>query len=431
MYRLLVIAVLFLVLPPAVQAEGTVVETTFFSQSMGQEKELHVYLPEGYDSQGWGRYPVIYYLHGAGALLGHDDFSELVEALDQMIAAGIIKPVIAVMPDGFASPYPAAFYTGSILYGDLEGYMTGDLVAWMDQNYRTIPSHRKRVVMGHSMGGYGAVLYYGKHPDLYCGAAAVCGSGMDLPTMVGINLYGILAELGGVPPYYYSPTAGFANAVLFSMAGAFTPDLTNPPYFVELPLDEYANIIPEVWAVWLEHNLPEYLGWMSSDCGSTCPTIYFDAGTEDQFYTVPASNAFAANLDAMGIPYQYEIFEGGHFDKLDERFPIALEFLCGLMNHTWGWSMDQGSEPGNSAVIASHAASMDDGTVTFSLNVQARVALEVYDLSGRVVVSSAAGMLEQGTHILDCCTRDLSAGVYFYSITACGETVTGKIINTL
>ncbi len=63
------------------------------------------------------RYPVIYYLHGAGQL-GHDELLTLVSTLDQMIAYGSIWPVIVVRPDGFTSPYPVGFYTSSVLFGD-------------------------------------------------------------------------------------------------------------------------------------------------------------------------------------------------------------------------------------------------------------------------------------------------------------------------
>jgi len=435
MYRLLSTAALFLVFAFEAFAQGTVIDTSFFSPALGQEKSVQVYLPDGYGSRGCQRYPVIYYLHGAGSLLGHDEFPELVAVLDEMIAGCEIKPVILVKPYGFSSPYPASFYTSSILYGDLEGYMTEDLVAWMDSNFRTIPSHRKRAVMGHSMGGYGAIMFYGKHPDLYCCAAAVCGSGLDLPTMLAINIYGILAELGGVPPYIYNPSAGFANGVLFSMSGAFSPDLTNPPYYVDLPIDEYAGIVPEVWSLWMEHNLPQYLQLMADACGGDHASIYFDAGTLDQFYIVPASNAFADSLDAMGIDYEYQIFEGGHFDKLSERFPIAINFLCNEMHHSWGWSDFEDESamlPDPGSVFGFHSAVGGDcggsSLITFDLYVPGNVALDIYDGAGRIVETVFHGPMDAGLHTVDMDCAGLASGVYFYSIRSHGETAAGKIL---
>jgi len=109
MYRVLLTAMLLLALPLEVFAGGTVLNTSFFSPALGQEKSVQVYLPEGYQPQGSGRYPVIYYFHGAGILLGHNEFPTLVATLDEMIETQQIKPVIVVRPDGFSSPYPASF----------------------------------------------------------------------------------------------------------------------------------------------------------------------------------------------------------------------------------------------------------------------------------------------------------------------------------
>ncbi len=434
MYKLLVLAALLLVLPIEALAEGTLINTSFYSPTMGQEKSVRIYLPEGYETQGWRRCPVIYYLHGAGILLGHDEFLDVVEALDVMIANGEIKPVIAVCPDGFSSPYPSGFYTSSILYGDLEGYMTEDLITWTDDNFRTIPSWRKRAVMGHSMGGYGALKFYGQHSDLYCCVAAVCGSGLDLPVMLDINLQGVLGELTG-PPYIYNPLAGFANGVLFSMAGAFSPNLSNPPYYVDLPIDEDANYIPEVWALWMEHNLPQYLQGLDGNHGGNSPAIYFDAGTLDQFYILPACNAFADSLDLLGIEYEYQVFEGGHFDMLHERFPIALDFLCGYMHHKWGWSDNSLTSPSEElliSVIGYHSSFRGEGyresIITFDLHSSGYVVLDVYDVSGRKVETLLDNSMNAGLHTVTLDGSSLTDGVYFYSIRTQGEIVTGKIL---
>ena len=435
MYKLMAVAFLLLILPFSASGAGSVVETTFYSQALGQDRDVSVYLPDGYGNHWWMRYPVIYYLHGAGQLLGHDEWPTLVTALDQMIENGDIWPVIVVRPNGFTSPYPAGFYTSSALYGDVEGCMIDDLIQWTDSNYNTLPCKRKRAVMGHSMGAYGAIKYYGEHPDRYCAAAGVCISGADLTTMMGINIYGVLAELTG-PPYYYDPSAGFANGVLFSMSGAFSPDLSNPPYYVDLPIDEYANMIPEVWALWLEHDLVQYLGWMGTDCWWDQTTLYFDAGTEDQFYTVPACNAFAANLDAMGVDFEYQVFEGGHFDKLHERFPIALEFLCTAMHHKWGWWWDSecgccaeeamALNPMASSLITSHFAS--ERTVTFQLLEPADVTVTIYDAMGRMAASPVSGRLDSGRQSVSFAGENFASGMYFYTITTGGETVTGKLL---
>jgi enterochelin esterase-like enzyme len=434
MYRFLFAAMLLLVLPWEVFAGGTVVNTSFFSPAMGQEKSVQVYLPEGYQPQGSGRYPVVYYFHGAGPLLGHNEFPTLVATLDEMIAAHQIKPVILVRPDGFSSPYPASFYTSSVLYGDLEGYMSTDLIAWMDANYRTIPSRMKRALMGHSMGGYGALMYYGQHPDLYCCAAGVCASGLDLPSMLAINVYGVLAELQAMgqqgPPWVYTPSAGFANAVLFSMSGAFSPNLANPPFYVDLPLDPYANVVPEVWELWMQHNMPSLVQDLAYPPWRHDGRIYFDAGTQDQFYIMPSSNAFACSLDVMGIDYEYQVFEGGHFDKLDERFPVALDFICSAMHHNYG-GRDVGANPESVRIIDDHLGYADASgeiVVAFHMSAPGDVSLAVYDCAGRRVSLLHEGEMEPGGHTLRVSTRGLPSGMYLYGLTCGGDFTSGKVL---
>lgn len=436
MYRLMMASLLLLALPWEAFAGGTVLNTSFYSPALGQEKNVQVYLPEGYQPRGGGRYPVIYYFHGAGILLGHNEFPTLVAALDEMIETHQIKPVIVVRPDGFSSPYPASFYTSSALYGDLEGYMSTDLIAWTDANFRTIPSRMKRALMGHSMGGYGALMYYGQHPDLYCCAAGVCASGLDLPSMLAINVYGVLAELQAMgqqgPPWFYTPSAGFANAVLFSMSGAFSPNLANPPFYVDLPLDPYAQLVPEVWALWMQHNMPNLVQNLASPPWRHDGRIYFDAGTQDQFYILPSSNAFACSLDVMGIDYEYQVFVGGHFDKLTERFPIAIDFLCSAMHHKWGGSDGGERLPlAQSAVLGSHSGRVEPTGgigITFDLTVPADVTLAIYDCTGRRVSSLHEGTLGSGSHTVRMDAGGLPSGVYFYGIACDGELASGKLL---
>jgi hypothetical protein len=303
----------------------------------------------------------------------------------------------------------------------------------MDENYRTIPSARKRAIMGHSMGGYGALKYFAECHGSFCCAASVCGSGLDLPMTLSLNRQAILDELIG-PPYYYYPSAGFFNGVLFSMAGAFSPNLENPPYYVDIPLDERACIIPEIWESWMDHNLPRYMREVAGLQEET-PAIYLDGGTLDEFNILPACKVFADSLEAMGIPCEFQIFEGGHFDKLHERFPIAIEFLCSYMHHSWGWndnapsSMD--TAPADEA-LGWHSALRDtDGSenqISFELLIPGNVVMELYDMSGRKVETLLDGSLEPGVHSVFP-SGDLADGMYLYSIRSGDCFVSGKLLN--
>lgn len=98
-------------------AQGGTVETltyqtrAYATDSREVEKTAHVYLPAGYDPEG--QYNILYLLHGTGDneaawLLEHSENKDMV---DQLIARGVIEPLIIVTP---------TFYVEDDCAGDLD-----------------------------------------------------------------------------------------------------------------------------------------------------------------------------------------------------------------------------------------------------------------------------------------------------------------------
>jgi poly(3-hydroxybutyrate) depolymerase len=205
-------------------AAGTVISDSFYSDALGGTRYMRIYLPEGYDTSGID-YPVVYFFHGGGS--NHMGYSYIYGHVDTLIANGHIDPVIVVKPDASVGPYYGSCYTNSALYGDFEDYLVYDLVSYIDTTYRVISSRNTRCVMGHSMGGSGALKIAFKHPDVY--RAVVDHSGLvDHDVLLQYYVPLILAENGGGPPYTYNPNAGVFTGVAFTMSGAFSPDTTDP-----------------------------------------------------------------------------------------------------------------------------------------------------------------------------------------------------------
>lgn len=147
-------------------------QSSFFSPVLDRQFDYQVYLPHGYEQSGL-RYPVIYLLHGRGdTMVG---WQTIQSDLDEMIAAGAIPPIIAVLPDVPASKAASYFvdsaYTLEPLAGEaVETAFMQDFVPHIDATYRTIAARTGRAVGGYSMGGYGAVRYPLAHPDLFSAA---------------------------------------------------------------------------------------------------------------------------------------------------------------------------------------------------------------------------------------------------------------------
>ncbi len=106
------ILALLLVVSVPVWAAGTVEEVTFYSDALGMERSVLVYLPDGYESSS-DSYPVIYHIGswmagGPGAWLSSQPGYHH-EQLDEMIGNGLIDPVIFVEVDPNAEPWAPEF----------------------------------------------------------------------------------------------------------------------------------------------------------------------------------------------------------------------------------------------------------------------------------------------------------------------------------
>lgn len=143
---------------------------SFRSPSMEVEVGYSVSLPAGY-AQSDKRYPVIYFLHGAGGNENSDaaGFSRLVAKLAE---AKKVPPVICVFPNGGMSGYqdrPEKKVMGETL-------LIKELIPLVDRTYRTQSIREGRVIAGFSMGGGGAVRLALKHPDLFSAAGSWAGA---------------------------------------------------------------------------------------------------------------------------------------------------------------------------------------------------------------------------------------------------------------
>ncbi|MGC4044059.1 MAG: alpha/beta hydrolase-fold protein [Armatimonas sp.] len=136
------------------------------SVSMDRDIGFNVYMPAGY-AQDKRRYPVVYFLHGAGGTENSDagGFSGLIQ---QEIDAKRIPPVLCVFPNGGMSGYadrPERKIMG-------ESLIIKELIPLIDSRYRTIPKREGRAICGFSMGGGGAMRLSLQHPDMFCAAAS-------------------------------------------------------------------------------------------------------------------------------------------------------------------------------------------------------------------------------------------------------------------
>jgi S-formylglutathione hydrolase FrmB len=132
---------------------------------------VRVLLPAGYAAHPRRRYPVLYLLHGA--LDNYTSWTVKGDA-EQLTAH---YPVIVVMPDtGPNGDYTNWYNGGAGGPPEWETYHIDQLLPWIDAHLRTRPARAERAIAGLSMGGFGAMSYAARHPDLFAAAASFSGA---------------------------------------------------------------------------------------------------------------------------------------------------------------------------------------------------------------------------------------------------------------
>lgn len=311
----------------AAPAQGAVQEVTVHGASLegnllGDSPDRHVmvYLPPSCDAQPNRRYPVVYMLHGFTDsdfkwFGGAGGWMKLKQVADEAIAGGASKEMILVVPNAFNKMH-GAFYSDSVTTGDWEDFIVHDLVAYVDQHYRTIARPESRGLAGHSMGGYGTMRIGMKHPEVFSSIYALspcCLVGMDSLAMPKLK-----ASSANIHDFADIGKTDFYTMILYAIAAAWSPDPKNPPFYLDLP---FGTPVPEkdVVAKW-NANMPMVLLDQHVPDLKRLHAIAFDAGKQDDFKAIPASLIVLDRiLTSYGIAHTYETYEGTHTSRIPQR----------------------------------------------------------------------------------------------------------------
>ena len=253
--RLLFVALALAFSLPA--AASSVITREFDSAALQRKWSYAVYLPDGYETSNL-KYPVLYLLHGHGQdLYAWVNYGHIQPTTDELIAHGEIPPAIIVMPDA-----------GMTWFVDrkekMETAVIQDLVGDVQRTFRVIDDRKGRVIAGLSMGGYGALRFVLKYPEMFAAA-------------------------GLLSPAIYDPEVPQGSGA--RRAGVFGA----------------AEFDPQVWK---ELNYPTL--WDAFLAKKIAVPMYINSGDDDDFFIEAEATRLYSLLRKNGQPAELRIVDGAH-----------------------------------------------------------------------------------------------------------------------
>ena len=244
------------------QANPRVQTIQFASKLVGKTLAYNVLLPVDYNQPAAKskRYPVLYLLHG---LTGH--YNNWIEHT-HLAAYAAAYDFIIVMPEGNNGWYTDS---GSVPGDKYESYILQELIPDVEKRFRASSEREGRAIGGLSMGGYGALKFAVKHPEMFVFAASLSGA-LDAASWIEADLKGFPFIWRTLQPVY-----GAANSETRA-----------------------ANDLSKLYRE------------LSPTRIAALPYIYLDCGTEDPL--LGSSRSFVDILMKQKIPHEYRQLPGTH-----------------------------------------------------------------------------------------------------------------------
>jgi S-formylglutathione hydrolase FrmB len=233
-------------------------------------------LPPSYDAQPNKKFPALYFLHGLGG-----DHTSLITSgawniIENLQEEKKIGEFVVIAPRANTS-----FYINSKSgHTQYEDFFVRDFIPQMEKRFRLLSARSARAIAGVSMGGYGALRFAFKYPQIFASVSA--------------HMPALMEQL----PH----TSGDVALTAF-IGSAFGQ-----------PVDK---------AFW-KANTPFVFARIANLRGLK---IYFDCGDHDDYGFDAGSGEMDKLLTARHIPHTFHIYPGRHDAVfVAQHLPESLEF---------------------------------------------------------------------------------------------------------
>jgi enterochelin esterase-like enzyme len=259
-----------------------------------------------------------------------------IERLDAMFSAGHCPEAIVVFVDAWTSRGGSQFLN-STSTGRYMDYLCDEVVPFVDARYPTLPSREHRGLAGKSSGGYGAMVVPMLRPEVFGALASHAGDALfeccyqrDFPAVARdlrehfSGSYEVFHERLAEAEHFDWSRFGKPFEI-YGYASAYSPDPSRPGE-AQLPFEiSTGRLIEDVWMRWLERD-PVRMAPRHADALRSMRRIYLDAGRQDEWFLDLGAQAFAEQLEQLGVEHSLELFDGKH-GGISHRYPGAIREL--------------------------------------------------------------------------------------------------------
>jgi S-formylglutathione hydrolase FrmB len=276
------------------------------------------------------RLPVVYYLPGYGNsadkfVVGSNVWLKFTQKI-----ADEITPVVLVVCDG-KTRWGGSQYLNSAAQGDYESFLCDEIVRAVEARHPVPAGGVRRIIGGHSSGGFGALRLGGDRQKLFDAVIALSPDS-DFPTshlplvkaasVANLPLADVKKIAAGEQPV---PKNGDITYAL-GLSAAYAPRGFFHRGEFEWLYDAKGNFRESVWQRWLDND-PLTIARKNSRAFGSRQMVYLEGAAQDQF---------AANIGARKIfevlrerPARCTFYEppGHHSDHVRERLQRGLEWV--------------------------------------------------------------------------------------------------------
>lgn len=275
-FRVLLFA-LALLWPASAFCAGRVQCGALRSQYVPRPVGFCALLPPSYDASPQKQFPVLYFLHGIGGDQSFLVISGAWTVVEEAQEQKRLGEFVIITPAAGNSFYINS-RDGRVRYED---FFIREFIPQMERGFRISRARAGRAIGGVSMGGYGALRFAFKYPQMFSSVAAL------------------------MPALMETLPRGISNMNLASFIG---------PAF-GTPLDE---------AFW-RTNTPFVFARTANLAGLK---IYFATGSEDEYGFDAGTRALDQLLTSRRVPHTAHIYPGGHSGAfVSEHIEEALKFV--------------------------------------------------------------------------------------------------------